>query len=249
MENNTRKDKTYGIDWVVNVLAASTMEWYERFITTGDYSSGFLNRFVFYLHEQVPITSARFTPYDTASVGHWQELLLEMTRNSMQYTIPLTYRLSDEAFEAYEAWYLPLIQKLIDSDGDIEAEAAARISSHTLKLSLVFSIMNDEKDEISLECFESAKAVGDYWGRCAGLTIAAIDFDQRSKAERIVFEAIERLIEKTGKPNCTRRDLRRNINSKVMSSEELNKALESLVNADLVGYEADGRSNRIWINA
>lgn len=107
--------------------------------------------------------------------------------------------------------------------------------------------MNQEQDKISLECFESAKAVGDYWGRCAGLTINAIDFDQRSKAERMVFEAIERLIEKTGKPNCTKRMIRQAINKKSMSSEEMNKALESLVNADIVGYEVDGRSNRIWI--
>ena len=244
MENNTRKDKTFGQDWVVNVLAASTMEWYERFITTGDYSSGFLNRFVFYLHEQVEIKKARFDPVDVAALGQWQNMTQGMARDSLDHRTPRVFTLSSEAFEAYEAWYLPLIQKLVEGD-DIQIEAAARVSSHTLKLCLVYSVMNGEQGEVSLGCFESAKAVGDYWAKCSGLTVDAIDFDQRSKAERMVFEAVGRVMDKHG--SCSKRLLRQAINTKSMSSEEMNKALESLVNADVLGYESDGQSNTIWV--
>lgn len=243
LENNTRKDKTFGVDWVINVFACSTLEWYERFITSGDYSSGFLNRFVFYLHEQMPI-KARFDPFDGAHLGAWQNMIAGLATESLQHHNPRRYRLSDEAFEVFEGWHDKIYKYLIENVEDTKAEAGARIVSQTLKLSLVYAVL-DNKDEISKQHFEAAKAVGEYWGKCAGITVEVIDFDSRSKAERKVFEAIERLTD--GKEHCTRRMIRNAINKKYMSSKEMNEALDSLVNADIVCFEHDGKSTKVWI--
>ena len=53
--NDAKSGKSYGKDWVVNIFGCSTIEWFEKYITQGDFYSGFLNRFVYYMHEQQPL--------------------------------------------------------------------------------------------------------------------------------------------------------------------------------------------------
>ena len=243
VENRTRKDKTYGIDWCVNVLGCSTLAWYERFITQGDFSSGFLNRFVFYLHEQMPVKS-RFDPIDTSFLGVWQNMIKGLCHRSLALPKPKVYNLSAEAFTEFDKWFTQTYDYLIADPDDVHREAAARIITHVLKLSMVYAITGNTP-EITLPQFLSARAVGEYWGKCAGLTLESIEFDRSSKAESIVMKHVKRLLDKNGE--CTRRQLRQSINSKTMSAEELNRALEALVNADMLFHGVDTNTGKKYI--
>lgn len=113
MENRTREKKTYGEDWVINVFGCSTLSWYEKYITQGDFSSGFLNRFVFYLHEQQPI-KARFEATDLGELGKWQAYMESMARKSLRYRNPVRYNYDDEAFKAFEKWHQEVYDYLIE---------------------------------------------------------------------------------------------------------------------------------------
>ena len=211
LENNTRQNKSYGEDWVVNVLGCSTLTWYEKFITEGDFTSGFLNRFVFYLHEQQPIKS-RFKDKDTSHIGEWQTSIQAIMIESLNRKTPMLYKLSEEAFKHWDTWYLKVMDHLIEKPDDIKREALARIASQVLKLSLVYAVMSSPNNEISTEQLQSAIAVGEYWAACSGATMEQIDLDMDAKAERRVME---RLKEKA--PNhdwITVRELRQSINSK-----------------------------------
>ena len=244
VENNTRKNKTYGEGWTVNVLACSTMEWYERFVTAADYFGGFLNRFVFYLHEQMPI-KVRFDAPNLSALSVWEGMIKGITRASLERREPQIFMLSDKSLEAFEPWYLKIYGHLLETTDDIEAVAGARIVSQVLKLAMVYSILKGVEGEVPTECLQSAMAVGDYWAACAGLTIGEIRFDKLDRQEQLVLKAIARVHKEDS--TCTRRMLRRAINTKSLSSGDLNRTLEALVNADLVGYEDDGKTNKIWL--
>lgn len=244
LENNTRQNKSYGEDWVVNIFGCSTLTWYERFITQGDFSSGFLNRFVFYIHEQQPIKSS-FDNVDLGSLGLWQKILTSVMQDSIGLGRIKEYTLSDEAFESFDSWYKKIMDYLIEDPDDIKREASARIVSQVLKLSLVYAVLSNVPDnhQVSLESFESAKAVGSYWGKCMGATLDEIEFTRMSKAEKMVMNAVTRVVDTHGE--CTKRQLRNAINKKSMDSDELNKTLEVLVNADSLIYNETDNGKKI----
>ena len=244
IENNTRQDKTYGEGWSINILGCSTLTWYERFITQGDFSSGFLNRFVFYLHDQQEI-KPRFNPVEVGALGVWRDILIGVAQQSMQHYNPDQYTLSDDAFQKFSNWHKKVYEYLLEDPEDIKREASARIVSQVLKLALVYSVISNATNnkQIGVPALESAQKVGQYWGKCMGLTLDEIDFDRFSKNERKVMDAVKKLTETQGE--CTKRTLRQIINYKTMSSNELNKSLEDLVNADLLDYTESDRKKLI----
>ena len=188
VENRTRQNKSYGVDWVVNVFGCSTLTWYERFINGDDFSSGFLNRFVFYLHEQQKVKS-RFKPVDKTALGLWQEMLKGTCNDSIQLPKPKSFKLSKEAFDEFEVWFYKVYEYLIADPEDVKREASARIIVQVLKLSLVYAVFSNT-DEVTKDQFLSAQAVGQYWGRCSGMTLDEMEFDRKAKAEQIVLRAI-----------------------------------------------------------
>ena len=235
--NDTRQNKSYGVDWVANVFGCSTLSWYEKFLTESDFSGGFLNRFVFYLHEQQPI-HARFKDVDNNALGAWQKTLVGITKDSLQMRYPKQYTLSPEAYEAYEAWYLPTMNELVKSPEDIACQAKARVASQVLKLSLVYAAMSNPVTEslVKVEHFESAKAVGLYWAACSGITLEQIDLDMTTKSERRVMERLQAMTEKKGNDWITVRELRQAINVKTMSSQEFNRAVESQIDSGKIEF-------------
>ena len=242
IENNTRQNKTYGENWVVNVFGCSTLSWYERYITQGDFSSGFLNRFVFYLHEQQPV-KARFEKIDFKELGIWQAWLEVVAKWSLEIRKPIVYEFDDLAFKEFEQWYNDIYAFLIADPEDIKREASARIVSQVLKLSLVYSVFSnkDGDHEIHAPAFRAAQKVGKYWGEVMGMTLDEIDFDRQSKSERKVMKTVEKIIEKHG--DCTRRMVRHAISTKLMSTDELNKTIEALVNGRQLYFVEQGRKH------
>lgn len=246
LENNTRQNKTYGENWVVNVLAASTMEWYEQFISTGDFSSGFLNRFVFYLHEQVPIKTYKFKAVDFGALGRWQDILQEISLQSLLVTDTQEWVLAEEADEIFDHWFTSTYARLLSADtDDLQAEASARVGSHIVKLAMIYAILDKNGGKIGPKHILNAIAVGEYWAKVMGLTLETMDFDRRSKSERKVLEAVGRLTQE--KPYCTRRQIRSRLNSKYMSNDELNKTIEALIVAESLCFNNENRSVRYWL--
>ena len=82
-----------------------------------------------------------------------------------------------------------------------------------------------------------AMEVAKYWGHCAAEALDKIAFDRRSKAEEVVMTVAKRIC--VDGQHATRRDFRRAINYKTMSSDELNKTIEALWNAQELVYDAE----------
>ena len=227
---------TYGENWSLNIFAATTFQSYEKFIKADDFQTGFLNRFVFYLHEQQPLHS-RFNKPDNSFLGTWQDILNGVSRQCMEYEQEREFVLSDEAFEVYDKWYHEIYKELIKNDADdIKTAAVARIITHALKLALVYATFGNSlnDDTISLSQFESAKAVAEYWGECMGLTINEMSASRRGQCEKIIIDKIKMLEETSGKGEVTVRKVRQAINAKSMDSYDFNSALESLITAEQV---------------
>ncbi|MXV74195.1 DUF3987 domain-containing protein [Candidatus Poribacteria bacterium] len=241
LENNTRQNKSYGEDWVVNIFGCSTLAWYEKFITEGDFTSGFLNRFVFYLHEQQPIKS-RFGKMDEGAIGMWQTRLKTAMIESLNRRNPMEYKLSDEAFKHWDKWYIKIMDHLLEKPDDLKREAVARIASQVLKLSLIYAVLNPPDNKVTLPQLESAIAVGEYWAACSGATMEQIDLDLNVKAERRIME---KLIEKS--PNhewITVRELRQSINTKSMSSAVFNKAVEAQIESGKIEFHLNENNKK-----
>ena len=162
--NNAAASLTHGEDWVLNFLGCSTIEWYEKFLTQGDFASGFLNRFVFYLHDQMPF-KARFDDVNGKALNKWYGILKTAAEISQKYQAPLTYHFTDEAFKIFEKWFKGIFDMLV-ADDDIKNQASIRVATHAVKLSLVYAVLDTEthKQDITAAHFESARIVAEYWG-------------------------------------------------------------------------------------
>ncbi|MYB02417.1 DUF3987 domain-containing protein [Candidatus Poribacteria bacterium] len=234
LENNTRQNKSHGKDWVVNVFGCSTLAWYEKFITEGDFTSGFLNRFVFYHHEQQPIKS-RFGSPDMRNLGVWQDHIKSIMIKSLNRKNPIEYELSDEAFKHWDTWYLKIMDHLLEKPDDIKREALARITSQVLKLSLVYAVLASPDNKVTVKQLKSAIAVGEYWAACSGATMEQIDLDMDAKAERRIMERLTQIA-----PNhewTTVRKLRQSINSKTMTSVIFNRAIEAQIKSGRIEFK------------
>lgn len=229
--NNTRdkKSRSYAENWTMNIFAASTFEWYEKFISTEDFMSGFLNRYVFYLHEQQELHS-RFNPPDEDSKTIWNNMIIGFSKDYQSLRRERVFILSEKAFVEYDKWFHEIYDNILKGEDDIKASATARVVRQALKLSLIYaSISNSNEDnEISLEHFQSAKAVATYWGKCMGFTLENMSADTQSRSEELILKKIPMVIEKYGE--CTIRLLKKSINSKTMSNLTFDKALSSLEN-------------------
>ena len=265
VENSTRQNKSYGIDWVVNIFGCSTMAWFEKYLTEGDFTSGFLNRFVFYLHEPEPFRF-EFRKIHQRTFEDWFQVLEDTYRRHALAEMPISYPLdrratltdAPEKFQVIfqsqysDAWkhyqgktafqlfeeYAEERYSLMQADpDDIELVAQARVVTQAAKLALVYAAVTGSTS-VRPEHAISAIAVSRYWAACSALILKNSDFDRRSKSERIILEKFE---EKAEDGLLSRRRLRQSINGKTMSSEEFNKSFEALVNADQLGFIQMGR--------
>ena len=125
----------------------------------------------------------------------------------------------------WESWYVSIKTPLVENPESIESKANVRVTTHAIKLALVYAAVNNNPDdtEVHMDAWNAAKAVAKYWAEVAGLTFQDIDFDRRTKIEQKILKALDGLEGKV-----SRRQLQRKIGNKFCSAEELNRSLDAL---------------------
>ena len=142
------------------------------------------------------------------------------------------FKLSDKAFELYDEWYHEVYKELVQNKDDLKTEATARMITHSLKLSLVYAAISNAPEDnlISRQQFESAKAVGEYWGKCMGLTLEDMTAGRDAFCEQCVVKRLQEKLK--DRDYITVRELSQSINTKTMGKNELNRAVENLITAE-----------------
>ena len=165
------KSKVLAENSVLNIMGCTTLDWFEKSLDTSDIEGGFVNRFVFYLHDQQPLYPLIQTP-DEAASKLWSEMLKGIARNSLKYE--RIFDLDDETLKSYEKWYVENKTAIIDNPNDLVSIAGARVIEHALKLSLVYSILENKGDKdnlIHIEAWEKAMKVAEYWKKVTSCNV------------------------------------------------------------------------------
>ena len=222
---------------VLNIMGCTTMDWFEKSLDTSDIEGGFVNRFVFYLHDQQPLYPFMKKPDDHA-VNEWSNMLKLMAEKSL--ISDRIFDLDDETTQSYEKWYVENKTAIIDNPNDLVSIAGARVIEHALKLSLVYSILdNDEKDnKIHLKAWESAMKVAEYWKKVTVAMFSTLAVDKFDKLEKTILQKLAELGNE-----ATRTSLRRKMSGRT-NTADFNRAIEALLIAEVI-MKTEGKPQRI----
>ena len=161
----------------------------------------------------------------------WRETLRQIEREGLM--AERLFDLDAECLENYQEWYIKTKMAALDNPSALEVIAGARLIEHTLKLTLVFSVLqNDDGDNyIHKDAFEAAKAVAEYWSSVTVKLFTSLTFDKTSKLEREIIRVIGQ-----NNGSLKRSELRRKLSGRT-NTKDLNEALNSLGFSDVIGTE------------
>ena len=237
LQVETKNKPTLAEHPVLNLMGCTTLEWFEDSINLSDISGGFLNRFVFYLHEQQPLFPF-MDDINTTAENAWQNMLYQIGRNSLKGN--RIFDLDEEVANAYCEFYIETKGRVIENPAEIETIAGARIVEHTLKLALVFSVIENgtEDDLIHMPAWESAVAVASYWAEVTKTLFRNIAIDKFDKLEQTILAKLAELNNDT-----TWTNLRKKMSGRT-NTNEFNRAIETLLIAEFITV-TDSRPKRI----
>ena len=223
VRNPTRGNPTRADNPVINIFGCTTLEWFEKFLDLDQVLGGFTNRFVFYRHEQQPLKPI-FDEPDWGAYAKWRNMLRCIAADSLESEVR-KFTFDASVLADWESWYVSIKTPLVENPDSIESKANVRVTTHAIKLALVYAAVNNNPDdyEVHMDAWNAAKAVAKYWAEVAGLTFQDIDFDRRTKIEQKILKALDALGGKV-----PRRKLQRKIGNKFCSAEELNRSLDAL---------------------
>ena len=223
VRNPTRGNPTRADNPVINIFGCTTLEWFEKFLDLDQVFGGFTNRFVFYRHEQQPLKPI-FDEPDWGAYAKWRNMLRCIAADSLESEVR-KFTFDESVLTDWESWYVSIKTPLVENPESIESKANVRVTTHAIKLALVYAAVNNNPDdtEVHMDAWNAAKAVAKYWAEVAGLTFQDIDFDRRTKIEQKILKALDGLEGKV-----SRRQLQRKIGNKFCSAEELNRSLDAL---------------------
>lgn len=223
VRNPTRGKPTRADNPVINIFGCTTLEWFEKFLDLDQVLGGFTNRFVFYRHEQQPLKPV-FDEPDWGAYAKWRNVLCYLAADSLESEVQ-KFTFDESVLKDWESWYVSIKAPLVENPDSIESKANVRVTTHAIKLALIYAAMNNNPDdnEVHMEAWNAAKTVAKYWAEVAGLTFQDIDFDRRTKIEQKILKALDGL-----GGRASRRELQRKIGNKFCSAEELNRSLDAL---------------------
>ena len=222
---------------VLNLMGCTTLEWFEESINLSDISGGFLNRFVFYLHEQQPLFPFMDDVNKDAET-QWQSVLHAIGRESLKSN--RIFDLDEAVTDNYREFYMETKGRVIENPAEIETIAGARIVEHTLKLALVFSVIDNGANDnmIHMPAWESAVAVASYWAEVTKTLFRNIAIDKFDKLEQTILAKLAELNNDT-----TWTNLRKKMSGRT-NTNEFNRAIENLLIAEFIAV-SDSRPKRI----
>ena len=218
-------------------MGCTTLDWFEKSLDTSDIEGGFINRFVFYLHEQQPLHPS-ITPPDPNASKVWHDKLRKIAISSLD--TERIFDLDDDAFESYEKWYITSKTAIIDNPTDLVSIAGARVIEHAPKLALVFSILSNEQDDnqIHMPAWEKAVKVAKYWQEVTATMFSTLAVDKFDKLEQTILQKLAELDNDT-----TRSTLRRKMSGRT-NTADFNRAIEALLISEIITI-TDSKPQRI----
>ena len=143
--------------------------------------------------------------------------------------------------KSYEKWYIENKTAIIDNPNDLVSIAGARVIEHTLKLSLVYSILDNRGDKdnlIHIEAWERAMKVAEYWKKVTVAMFSTLAVDKFDKLEKTILQKLAELGNE-----ATRTSLRRKMSGRT-NTADFNRAIEALLIAEVI-TTTEGKPQRI----
>lgn len=236
LDNHTKIDPLVAIRPNVNLIGCLTPKWFEDSATLSNIGGGFMNRFAFFLHEQMPLKSlSEVQPPLVEELA----LVKRLIKAVSDLTTFRQYEFSDEVKEHETEWYHTTMSQLLEKD-DVIVDATARVNLHVIKIALILAFMNDSEvnsnNKIQLKEWTAARAVGEYLAKVNIRLFGELSFDKFTAQEQRVLKALDRC-----GGTATRTELSNRIGrSKAagVSSRDLARIIEALAANEVIRLSA-----------
>ena len=223
----------------VSILGCSTQEWFGQGIRTSDIIGGWANRWQYYSGEKMPPKSYA-EELDGRHLARWNEHLVSLRQEfeGKHQRFTMTKDVRERKHDAYIEEH----DRLWDSDNELANAASARQQDHVHKLALIFTLMDTPVGNtvVGEEQWEKAETVGRYLLESNMQLFGAIATDAIAENENKILAVLE----KKGN-EANKRDIRRAINSNMMSADAFNKALDALEKAGHIELIPSGRKTMV----
>ena len=232
LDNHTKIDPLVAIRPNVNLIGCLTPKWFEDSATLSNIGGGFMNRFAFLMHEQMPLKSlSEVQPPRAEELGLVKSLIKAVSElNTFK-----KFEFSDEVKEHETEWYHTTMSQLLEKD-DVIVDATARVNLHVIKIALILAYMNNSEssldNKINLKEWTAARAVGDYLAKVNIRLFGDLSFDRYTAQEQRVLKALDRCGGTATKTELSNR-IGRNKASGV-SARDLAKIIEALAANEVI---------------
>ena len=234
LDNHTKIDPIIAIRPNVNMIGCLTPRWFEDSATLSNIGGGFMNRFAYYIHEQMPLKS--LSEVELPKVSE-----LEFVKGNIRGIYELntfrSFEFSDEVKEHEKDWYHETFTQLLEKD-DVIVDATARVNIHVIKIALILAYMssNGLENKINMKEWTAARAVGDYLTKVNIRLFGDLSFDRLTAQEQRVLKALDRL-----GGTATKTELSNKIGrskSAGVSARDLQRILEALAANEVIGISS-----------
>lgn len=226
LHNPTKVDPTVAKNAVISMLCLSTQEWLENTLDIADVYGGYVCRNLFYEWTQTePIPNP-----DEANQALLNEVTMKLQGIRRAYEErgkrQLKYQFSAEAKPILEDWYIERYYR--DYPSEVIAAATQRIDENVRKLALLYAVLENEPDDLTIHAdqLQAAVAVGEYWEQTATRLFGKFGFTKGARNERRIIELLER-------KDHTRREIQQHFGGS-MEAKELNQTLSALMQAETI---------------
>ena len=190
LHNPTKVDPTVARNAVISMLCLSTQEWLENTLDIADVYGGYVCRNLFYEWTQ----TAPIPDPDGPNQTLLNEVTMKLQGIRQAYEgrgkRQLKYQFSTEAKPILEDWYNERWYKQYPSE--VIAAATQRIDENVRKLALLYAVLENEPDDLTINAdqLQAAIKVGEYWEATATRLFGKFGFSKEARDERKVIEAI-----------------------------------------------------------
>ena len=219
-------------------FSSITPGWFAENITRSTIGGGFVNRFVFFLHEQQPFFSdTEVIPPDPEKMKQIKTLIAAAAEE--RSTSHFIY--DGETTNLDKAWYHERMQFLMNAD-EIVREASSRVDEHMKKICAMMAWCDNEPGdlEVHADTWHAAKAIAEYMIKVNMFLFKDLAVDKMTEQEMRVLKHLDDLGGKATKSNLSTKIGRQNL-----SSRDLERILQSLVANEIVGVFKEERTTFI----
>ena len=229
---NTKNDSASVEKPEISIMGNLTPQWFDDSITMSDIAGGFVNRFVYFTHEQqefIPIVQK-------PDQGLWDlcNNTLKDLCGKVDYSESILWLFDTEVAEKFKEVYIDFNESLLKIEDDVVIEASARLLHHAMKLALTISVFENVAGDnmIHIKAFECAVKIMYYWKKVNVKLFTNMSHNVFTEQESLVLKNINDL-----GGECTKTELSTKIGRNRMDSKTLTSILHSLDENDVVFVE------------